>query len=141
MVFKITGTVMLKYNFFGFCLFWLQLAINTSANILSITTLNPNTILACGTGGTVIRSTNGGETWQELNSGLTEHLTSVELLPDLSYVVGTVSGKLNKGECPGIFTRVEDENIELPVAFNLGNYPNPFNGSTVINFTLPNESD
>lgn len=97
--------------------------------------------IVVGNNGKIIATTNSGQTWQELNSGITDHLTSVALLPDLSYVVGTVSGEFYKGDPPGIFTGVEDHNTEVPAAFTLGNYPNPFNGSTVIHFTLPNDSD
>jgi len=95
--------------------------------------------IVVGNNGKIIATTNSGETWQQLNSGITEHLTSVALLPDFSYVVGTVKGEFYKGNPPEIFTGIEDENIELPVAFTLGNYPNPFNGSTVIHFTLPED--
>lgn len=97
--------------------------------------------IVVGNNGKIIATTNSGQTWQELNSGTTDHLTSVALLPDLSYVVGTVSGEFYKGDPPGIFTGVEDEITEVPAEFTLGNYPNPFNGSTVIHFTLPADSE
>jgi hypothetical protein len=42
----------------------------------------------------------------------------------------------------GFITDVEKDNSTLPVTYNLSqNYPNPFNPSTVINYSIPKESN
>ncbi|GAB1347938.1 hypothetical protein MASR1M107_01490 [Ignavibacteriales bacterium] len=109
--------------------------------INKLTIAGNSLIYACGENGKIIRSTDNGNSWQEINLGTGSDFTAVSLMSDLSYIVCTGSGEVFKGERPFVFTDVKDESPELPVAFTLGNYPNPFNGSTVINFTLPNESD
>ncbi len=97
--------------------------------------------LVVGNDGDIIASTDHGATWQFLPQWTTLDLTSVWLMPDLSFIVTTSTGEVLKGERPSIFTDIEDGNIEVPVEFTLGNYPNPFNGSTVIHFTLPKDSE
>jgi photosystem II stability/assembly factor-like uncharacterized protein len=97
--------------------------------------------LVVGNGGLILATTDYGNSWQTLPSGTTLNLTSVWLMPDLSFIVGTSSGEVFKGNTPIIFTEVENESPELPVDFTLGNYPNPFNGTTVIHFTLPADTD
>ena len=97
--------------------------------------------LAVGSGGTIIATIDYGASWSYINTGTNLDLTSVWLLPDMSFVVTTSNGEILKGERPGIFTGIEDENTEVPRQFTLGNYPNPFNGSTVIHFTLPEDSE
>ena len=97
--------------------------------------------LVVGNDGDIIASTDHGATWQFVPQWTTLDLTSVWLMPDLSFIVTTSTGEVLKGERPSIFTDIEDGNIEVPVEFTLGNYPNPFNGSTVIHFTLPKDSE
>ncbi len=114
---------------------------NASVTLNAVSNSYSGRSLAVGNYGTIIATTDYGASWNNINTGTTLNLTAVWLLPDLSYVVATSSGEILKGERPGIFTGVKDENTEAPAAFTLGNYPNPFNGSTVIQFTLPNDSD
>lgn len=97
--------------------------------------------LIVGNAGKIIATTDDGANWQLLPQLTSLDLTSVWLMPDLSFIVTTSTGEILKGERPGIFTGIEDGNIEVPVEFTLGNYPNPFNGSTVIHFTLPKDSE
>jgi len=97
--------------------------------------------LAVGNNGKIIATTDYGANWSHLASGSALNLTSVWLFPDMSYIVTTSTGEILKGERPDIFTGIEDDNSELPSEFTLGNYPNPFNGSTVIHFTLPSDTD
>jgi photosystem II stability/assembly factor-like uncharacterized protein len=97
--------------------------------------------LIVGNIGKIIATTDHGATWQPLPEWTSLDLTSVWLMPDLSFIVTTSTGEVLKGERPYIFTDVENESSELPVDFTLGNYPNPFNGSTVIHFTLPADSE
>ncbi len=114
---------------------------NSSFAIKAVSnSINGNSLIV-GNAGKIIASTDHGATWQQLPEWTSLDLTSVWLMPDLSFIVTTSTGEVLKGERPGIFTGVEGENVEVPAAFTLGNYPNPFNSSTVINFTLPNDSD
>lgn len=97
--------------------------------------------LVVGNAGKIIATTDHGATWQQLPEWTSLDLTSVWLMPDLSFIVTTSTGEVLKGDRPGIFTGVEDENTGVPAEFTLGNYPNPFNGSTVIHFNLPADSE
>ncbi len=114
---------------------------NSSFAIKAVSNSIGGNSLIVGNAGKIIATTDHGATWQQLPEWTTLDLTSIWLKPDFSFIVTTSTGEILKGERPGIFTGVEDESPELPVAFTLGNYPNPFNGSTVINFTLPGDSD
>ncbi|MBK6682024.1 MAG: T9SS type A sorting domain-containing protein [Ignavibacteriales bacterium] len=97
--------------------------------------------LIVGNNGKIIATTDHGATWQLLPQWTALNLTSVWLMPDLSFIVTTSTGEVLKGVRPGIFTGIENESPELPVDYTLGNYPNPFNGSTVIYFTLPADNN
>ena len=114
---------------------------NSAVTLNAVSNSYSGRSLAVGSNGTIIATIDYGASWSYINTGTTANLTGVWLMPDLSFIVTTSTGEVLKGDRPGIFTGVEDENIEVPAEFTLGNYPNPFNGSTVIHFNLPADSD
>ncbi len=118
--------------------------------VFSDTTLRFNTIssnganmIVAGDSGCLLVSFDSGNTWLKKETNNKFHFTSVKFINSGQFLIATKSGGLYRGDVGGSLVSTEDEtaNSELPVAFTLGNYPNPFNGSTVINFTLPNDSD
>lgn len=91
---------------------------------------------ACGFGGTIYHTTNGGDEWNLQNSGTEEMLHSIFFIDDqIGYAVGE-NGIILKTESGGWVTGIEDDST--PINFSLyQNYPNPFNPRTVIRYSLP----
>src|SRR5260370_8376276 len=56
--------------------------------LASVSTPDPNTIVAVGEGGRIVRSTDGGETWTRQNSGTSNALLGVSFVdPDTAIPV------------------------------------------------------
>ena len=104
------------------------LAINNSGDIFAGT-------LFGGAAGGVFRSSDNGDSWSQINTGLTN--TSVSALAVNSsddIFAGTNGGVFRHVESP---TAVEEISSSIPSSFALEqNYPNPFNPTTTIQFTL-----
>ena len=89
-----------------------------------------------GTGGGIFRSTNHGQTWQQINDGLTSPEVVCLKVDHLGYVVG---GSYGGGVFRSLYptTSVEGKESPLPVSASLAqNYPNPFNPATTITYEL-----
>jgi photosystem II stability/assembly factor-like uncharacterized protein len=75
---------------------WTTQPSGTTASLLSIFMVDANTGYACGTGGILRKTTNGGTTWTGITTGTTDSLNSVYFLnANTGYIVGR-NGLLRK---------------------------------------------
>jgi photosystem II stability/assembly factor-like uncharacterized protein len=96
-----------------------------------------NKAIAVGSGGTVMKTTDGGETWRRQTSNTVNHLNPGRFVdPAFGIIVGdggTILKTYNGGAAcahhPDEETAIQPQSAAL-----MQNYPNPFNPATTIRF-------
>lgn len=95
-----------------------------------------------GLGDYILRTTDGGETWNEIPSISNNGLFSVCFINDSTGFIGGLDGEMLRIDYPpGIPDGVKETGQAIPLKFSLAqNYPNPFNPATQISFTINSPS-
>jgi len=109
---------------------------------LAINPYNTNNLLVNSHHYGIFQSHNSGETWEPFSEGLNTRYSIGHTIIDPTdtsrvYLATSSQSVWSITRTP---TGIDDD-ITLPMAFSVCNYPNPFNASTSIKFTLPNSSD
>lgn len=82
---------------------WFSTSSGTANTLLSVLFINPLTGYACGSNGTIVKTTNGGNNWVNLSSGTVDFLTSLAMNPSNSSIIysagdnGTILKTTNSG--------------------------------------------
>lgn len=110
----------------------------TLRDLRDVSFVHPDTGYIVGENGRILYTENSGTMWTRQQSGTANTLLGVNFIgPNLGIAVGSEGTILRKFNS---ITRVDSEN-EIRDEFSVRDcYPNPFNSSTVVSFSVPSQA-
>lgn len=117
---------------------WQTIFHDSSVVFQSVTAFGSN-IIAAGDSGALFLSRDNGSTWLKKTINSKYQFRHVELIDTNIFIVTTKKGGIFKGDLSDslILIAGEAQDEVLPSTWLAGNYPNPFNPSTNIEFHTP----
>jgi photosystem II stability/assembly factor-like uncharacterized protein len=110
----------------------------TTAQLLAISADDTSNVWVCGAQGTLLQTTNGGLSWQKIIVPVVANLNAVCLVnKNLAWIVGDSGIVIQYRN--GLLTNAHNLTVEPHTLVLNHNYPNPFNPSTRISFSLKND--
>ncbi len=109
---------------------------------ITINPYNPDNIFVSSFRYGVYQSHNGGLNWESFNEGMdtTGIFNEMMFAPGDTTILYLARGNRSVWSITRTPVGIDDNEVTLPTQYNLSAYPNPFNASTSISFTLPHDS-
>ena len=115
---------------------WSQQNSGTINTLQTVFFVNNNTGWCAGGSGTILKTTNSGDTWSPVNGLPNRNYTALSFYGNFGWVAGDIGSILRSTNHGGTLGITQTGN-ELPEAFSLSqNHPNPFNPVTNIEFEI-----
>lgn len=134
-----TGRIMKTTNNTGS---WSLLFKDTVLRFNSITGIDSTKFIVAGDSGVIYTSVDGGQSWKLLKTGMLADFNHIKMIDSRKFIVTTATGGVYKGNLDDSwYAGLEEISPLLPENHIIGNFPNPFNNSTVIEFFTTESRD